>query len=132
MMTSTDPISDMLSRFRNAIAVGKSEVSLPHSNTKLAIAKVLVARGFLVSAKTGQEGKHKALTVVLSRVDTNSPINFLARLSKPGRRVYVQADKIPLVKRGRGIVILSTSAGIMSGDEARAKKLGGELICEVY
>lgn len=132
MMTSTDPISDMLARFRNAIAVGKREVSMPHSNTKLAIAKVLVARGFLVSVKASQTGKHKALTVVLSHADTNSPISFLARLSKPGRRLYVQADKIPTVKRGRGIVILSTSAGFMSGDEARAKKLGGELICEVY
>lgn len=122
----------MLSRFRNALAVGKSEVTMPHSNSKEAVAKVLARRGFVSSVKTEKGESYKMLTVVLNLTDTNSPITHLARISKPGRRVYAQVNKIPPVKHGRGIIIISTSQGVMSGDEAKAKKLGGELICEVY
>ncbi len=132
MMTSTDPIADMLSRIRNGLAVGKQEISLPHSKIKESVAKVLASEGFAdkVSAAT-VEGR-KILTITLSQAGTNSPITYLSRISKPGRRTYAQAGDIPVVKRGRGIVIVSTSSGVMSGNQAKAKKLGGELICEVY
>ena len=92
---------------------------MPHSNIKEDVAKVLVRKGFVVSAKAAKPEKgddYKMLSVVLNLPDTNSPISHLARLSKPGRRLYAQADKIPVVKYGRGIVVVSTSQGVMSGD----------------
>ncbi|HVO86524.1 MAG TPA: 30S ribosomal protein S8 [Candidatus Binatia bacterium] len=130
---ATDPIADMITRIRNAIAAGKDETSLPHSMTKERVAKILARSGFLEDVKQSKdELGHKNLDVVINLPGTNSTITEISRLSKPGRRWYVKSKEIPLVKRGRGIVIISTSAGIMTGEEARAKRLGGELICKVY
>jgi small subunit ribosomal protein S8 len=130
-MVSTDPISDMFTRIRNAIAVNKHEVSMPHSKIKEAVAKILADNGFLDSVSVTGNGI-KTLQISLNAEDTNATITEIARLSKPGRRLYVSTDKIPTVKRGRGIVIVSTSAGVMTGKEAKAKRLGGELIGQVY
>lgn len=132
MITSTDPISDMLTRIRNGRLVGKSEVNMPHSNTKEAVAKILVSQGFLSGLKASKVDGHKNLSITLCGIGENPKVTHLARISKPGRRVYAQAGEIPTVKRGRGIVVISTSKGMMSGSEAKSKGLGGELICEVY
>jgi small subunit ribosomal protein S8 len=131
-LASTDPIADMLSRVRNAIAVNKSQVAMPHSNVKETIAKVLVKNGFLSSAKANQEGGAKRLVITINSEDESAKITEISRLSRPGRRMYVKSPAIPTVKRGRGVVVISTSRGIMSGKDAATQKLGGELICEVY
>lgn len=129
---TSDPIADMLSRIRNAIAVSRSEVTLPHSKPKQTIAKILVDSGFLVSQSEDELDGHKNLTLVINTEGRNPAISSISRMSKPGQRQYVKANEIPRVKRGRGIVVISTSSGVMTGDDARSKNLGGELICEVY
>lgn len=131
-MLSTDPIADMLTRIRNAIAVDCSEISLPHSTQKEGVATILVKNGFLHSAKTTEKNGWKVLNIIIYGQDTNPSITEISRLSRPGRREYVKAKEIPTLKRGRGIVIISTSKGVMSGEEAKNQMLGGELICQVY
>lgn len=130
--TSTDPIADMLTRIRNAIAVNKHEVSLPHSKVKEAVAKLLKDSGFVDNIAVADATVGKNLTITINAEGTNARITEIARLSKPGRREYAGVDKIPTVKRGRGLVIVSTSKGIMSGVEAKKQGVGGELICKVY
>lgn len=129
---NTDPIADMLSRIRNSIAVGQSEVALPHSNLKEAVAMILAENGFLSSAKTKEEAGRKQLLITINDEQKPALITELNRISRPGRRQYIKAKEIPKVKNGRGLVVVSTSRGIMSGDNARQKGLGGELICEVF
>lgn len=129
---STDPIADMLTRIRNAIMVNKTDVSMPHSQLKETVAKVLVNNGFLKDAKMEEEGGRRTLRITIAPENGNATITEIDRLSRPGQRRYVRADNIPVVKRGRGIVIISTSSGVMTGEEAKTKRLGGELICQVY
>ncbi len=131
-LVSTDPIADMLSRIRNAIAVNKMEVRLPHSKIKETVAKVLVDNGFLVGVKSEEIGGHLTLVIKINDENDSSKITEIARLSRPGRRLYVKSPAIPRVKYGRGIVVVSTSKGMMTGQQAASQKLGGELICEVY
>ena len=131
-MTSTDPIADMLTRIRNGIAVQRTEISLPHSNAKEKIAAILVDNGFLAGQSSTELDGQKHLKLVLKNDGENAKISAIARMSKPGQRNYVKSKEIPTVKRGRGIVVISTSGGVMTGSEARSKNLGGELICEVY
>lgn len=130
--TSTDPIADMLSRIRNAIAVRKSEVSLPHSKVKEAVARILKESGFIDNVKVGDETVAKSLTLTINGSNSNARITEIVRLSTPGRREYAKAEKIPVVKRGRGLVIVSTSRGMMTGNDAKKQGVGGELICKVY
>jgi len=132
MSTQTDPIADMLTRIRNAILVNKSEVSLPHSNIKESVAKLLKESNFIDGYKVDKADIGKTLTVNINSSDSNARISEIVRLSKPGRRHYVGAGEIPVVKNGRGIVIISTSKGVMTGDEAKKDNVGGELICKVY
>lgn len=132
MMVSTDPISDMFARIRNATSVNISEVSLPHSKIKEDVAKILVASGYLKDAKVIKSNGRKQLSLAISGPNQPSQMSAISRVSRPGRRMYVAAKEIPTVKRGRGIVIISTSKGLMTGAEAAVKKIGGELICEVY
>lgn len=132
MIVSTDPIADMLSRIRNAIAVGKSEVSMPHSKVKETVASILANSQFIDSVSVEQQELGKVLNITINQPQNGPSITEISRLSKPGRRWYSSADDIPTVKRGRGIVVISTSQGMMTGKQAKAKKLGGELICKVY
>ncbi len=132
VIISTDPISDMFTRIRNAIAVNKSVVTMPHSNNKETVAKILADYGYIASVKAVADGPRKNLEIVINADNEPAKITEIKRLSRPGRRVYVKADEIPAVKRGRGIVVVSTSRGVMTGTEAKAKKVGGELICQVY
>ncbi len=128
-MVSTDPIADMLTRVRNALAVQKTEVQLPHSRVKESVAKILKERGYITEIDVKKDDFRKTMTLTLSGA---APIHEVARVSKPGRRVYTKVKDIPRVKQGRGIVIISTSKGVLSGEEAREQKLGGEVICTVY
>jgi len=128
----TDPIADMLTRIRNAIMASRSLVIMPHSKMKEAIAKILQDNGFIASYKVETNGIFKSLVITVRPEDDAPAITALQRVSKPGRRVYTSAGDIPLVLGGRGMVIVSTSGGVMSGREARAKGLGGELICKVW
>jgi small subunit ribosomal protein S8 len=130
--TSTDPIADMLTRIRNAILVRKHEVSLPHSKIKESVARLLQESNFIDGVSVKDAAVGKTLTVRINDEDSNARITEIVRMSKLGRRHYVNAKEIPVVKRGRGLVIVSTSRGIMTGDKARAEKVGGELICKVY
>ncbi len=128
----TDPIADMFTRIRNAAAINKHVASVPHSKLKETVASILVSNGFLQNVKVEGAGIAKSLQITINDESTNPAITEIKRLSTPGRRVYVTADNIPNVKRGRGIVIISTSKGVMTGKDARAQRLGGELIGQVY
>jgi len=131
-VTTTDPIADMLTRIRNAIAVRKTEISLPHSKIKEHVARSLQANGFLESVSVTDLSVGKQLHIVINPEDENARITEIKRISKPGRRTYSGAKEIPSVKRGRGIIIVSTSKGLMTDKEARQQGLGGELIASVY
>ncbi len=131
-MVSTDPIADMLTRIRNAIMVRKTEVSMPYSRIKEAVAALLAENAFISKVSTDGEGINKRLVITINPSDRNASITEIQRMSKPGRRQYVNVEGIPSVKRGRGIVIVSTSKGVMTGEDARKARLGGELICKVY
>ena len=131
--TTTDPIADMLTRIRNAILVSKNEVILPHSKIKESIAKLLKDSNFLNNVEVVKlPSVGQLLKIKINDVSSNSVITDIKRVSKPGRRVYVSSKEIPLVKQGRGIIIISTSQGIMTGDIAKSRNLGGEIICQVY
>ena len=129
---TTDPIADMLTRVRNAIAVNQVMVSLPYSRVKESVAKILADTNFIDNVKVEGKDKEKKLVLRLASEGHNTRITEIQRISKPGRRAYAKTNDIPVVMQGRGIVIVSTSKGIMSGDEARKNKIGGELICKVY
>lgn len=131
-MVSTDPIADMLTRIRNAVSVRKSEVTLPHSKLKQSVAELLKGNGFLSDVSVADAAVGKTLKIVINHEGENARITEIVRMSKPGRREYSGAKEIPVVKRGRGIVIVSTSKGLMTGDSARKQGLGGELICKIY
>ncbi len=126
-----DTIADMLTRIRNALAVNKDRVEVPYSKMKHAIAEVLKKQGFLGNVSvSGDSPATKIIEIDLS--SATKSINELHRISKPGRRVYASKDEIPKVLGGRGVVILSTSKGIMDGREAKKQSIGGELICKVF
>ena len=132
-MTITDPIADMLTRIRNAQAVQKRYVMMPHSRIKDAIAKVLQDEGFIGRVETVEEGRFPALRIHLRYTEKMAPvIKGIQRVSKPGRRVYTKKDDIPWVRYGLGSVILSTPQGVVSGRQARRLGVGGEILCQVW
>ncbi len=131
-LQSTDPIADLLTRIRNANMVGKTEIRVPTSKLKKVVAEQLVKNHYLADVKV-EDGKPRGtLVVTLAKPGATCPINEIARVSKPGRRVYASAADIPKVKSGRGIVLISTSKGVMTGREAVQNKLGGEVLLKVY
>lgn len=130
--TSTDPIADMLTRIRNAIAVRKTEVLLPHSKVKESVASLLQQNNFVDRVTVSDASIGKTLHITINSEASNARVTEIKRLSTPGRRYYVSAKEIPTVKSGRGIVIVSTSKGMMTGSEAKAAGIGGELICKVF
>lgn len=131
-MQTTDPIADLLTRIRNAKMVGKTEIRVPSSKMKKVIAEQLKKAGYLEAVKVEAAKPRDILVVTINKPGENSVITEITRLSKPGRRVYVKASEIPKVKSGRGIVLVSTSRGIVTGQEAVKQKLGGELLLKVY
>ncbi len=129
-MSMQDPIADMLTRIRNAHAVSKQTVMMSASNTKCAIANSLKEEGFIVDYQVDDQLK-KTLTITLKYYQGKPVISELKRASRPGLRVYKTKDELPKVKDGLGIVVVSTSQGIMSDRQARQRNLGGEVICFV-
>lgn len=127
-MTMTDPIADMLTRLRNAGAVGKTEVRLPTSKLKKAVADVLVAEEYLVEARV----QDRQLRLILRYAKGQPKLTNLHRASTPGRRLYAGSRRLPRVRHGLGVAIISTSQGVMSADDARRRHLGGEVLLEVY
>ena len=129
----TDPISDMLARIRNGSLARHDRVEMPHSNLKKHVADVLKSEGFLDDVRESEGEGRKTLTLVLRYgKDKSSAIDGIRRVSAPGRRVYVRYDRIPRVRSGMGVSILSTSHGVMSDRTAREQKVGGELLCEIW
>lgn len=129
----TDPIADMLTRIRNAIAANHTRVDIPGSKLKMEVARILKEEGYINSFSTKGEGVKYMIRVFL-RYDTKGTpsITHLSRVSRPGRRVYVGSSEIPRVLGGYGVSIVSTSKGLMSGKRARREKVGGEILAEVY
>jgi small subunit ribosomal protein S8 len=124
-MTMTDPIADMLTRIRTAAALRRESVTLPASKTKQAVADVLAKEGYLAGVKTEEQD-------LVLELGGERQLSGIKRISKPGRRVYAGTGKLPRVRQGLGVAIVSTSQGIMSSDEARKRKLGGEILAEVF
>ena len=131
-LQSTDPIADLLTRIRNAAMVGKNEVRLPSSKIKKVVAEQLKANNYLADVKVEAGKPRDTLVITINKPGENSVINEITRMSKPGRRMYVKADEIPKVKSGRGLVLVSTSKGVITGQEAAKQRLGGELLLKVY
>lgn len=131
-LQSTDPIADLLTRIRNAAMVGKHEVRVPASKIKKTIAEQLVKNNYLADVKVEAGKPRDTLVITINKPGENSNITEITRLSKPGRRVYVATTEIPRVKSGRGIVLISTSKGVITGQEAVKQRLGGELLLKVY
>jgi small subunit ribosomal protein S8 len=140
----TDPISDMLTRIRNAQLVKKSEVVLPYSKLKLAVLKVMEREDWIkdvatikpdIKIKKVKDGGIKFEQLKLGLIydaDGDGKIKSIQRVSKPGKRVYASKDNLPKVLNGWGMAIISTSQGLMTDNEARKKGLGGEVVCEIY
>ena len=132
-MRLTDPVADMLSRIRNAIRARHQKVDIPASKLKTEIARILKEEGFIANFKPAEEEGHKVVRVYLKYGNNNEAvISNIARVSRPGCRVYVGRDEIKRVQSGLGISIMTTPRGVMTGRQARREGVGGEILCEVW
>ena len=132
-MSMTDPISDMLTRIRNATMVRHDRTDLPASKMKLEIAKILKQEGFIRTFKLLEEGPQGVIRIYLKySEDGESVIHGLRRVSKPGRRVYRGVTELPQVRSGLGVAVVSTSRGVVTDAQARRLQVGGEVLCEVW
>jgi len=132
-MSFTDPIADMITRIRNAQLRTLNKVSIPNSTFRAKILDVLKEEGYISDYKFLTDKKNKGSLLVDLKYSNGLPvIKEISRVSKPGRRIYTRAESIPKIKNGLGIVIVSTSMGIMSDNDARSKNIGGEIICRVF
>ena len=127
----SDPVADMLTRIRNAHMVDKKEVNIPASNLKSAIASVMQQEGYIESFSVDGEAASKTLIIKLKYYDDKPVIDSLERISKPSLRVYVKSTEMPSIMNGLGIVIVSTPKGVMTGQNAAAQNIGGEVLCSV-
>lgn len=133
MSSINDPIADMLTRLRNAVAVGHERVSMPSSKLKVTIAQILVDEGYIDRFELSENGHRKSLELVLRYGERRQPaIEGIKRISRPGHRVYKGASDLPRVQGGLGVAVVSTSQGLMPDREARRRRLGGEILCEVW
>lgn len=132
-MSMSDPLADMLTRLRNAVMAKFNTVTMPKSNVKVSVAKVLKDEGFISDYHLSEEGVQGTLTIDLKYGPNKQDVIVgIKRVSKPGLRKYAKAAKIPKVLDGLGIAIISTSSGIVTDKVARSKNMGGEIICEVW
>ena len=132
-MSFTDPIADMITRIRNAQLRALNTVSIPNSKLRAKILEVLKEEGYISDYKPSSNEKNNKFLLVNLKYNNGIPvIREISRVSKPGRRVYSKAESIPKIKNGLGIAIVSTSKGIMTDNDARLKKIGGEIICKVF
>ena len=127
-----DPIADLLTRIRNAGMVKQESVDAPFSKIKLKIAEILMQRGFILELKKMKRGDKKFLRIFLKYEESKPRISGLRRISSPGQRIYKKSSDLKRVRAGFGFSIVSTSKGIITGDEARKKRLGGEVLCEIW
>ena len=129
----SDPIADMLTRIRNGMAARHHKVEIPGSKVKIELARILKEEGYVANYRVATENHKKTLKVYLKyRPDNRPVITRLTRVSKPGRRVYVDAQRIPRVIGGMGVSVLTTSKGVMTGRQAKGLGIGGEVLCTVY
>ena len=131
-LQSTDPIADLLTRIRNASMVGKNEVRVPSSKIKKVVAEQLKKAKYLTDVRVEAGKPRDTLVITINKLGENCAITEITRMSKPGRRVYAAASDIPRIKSGRGMLLISTSKGVMPGHEAYKQRLGGELLLKVY
>ncbi|MFH1147629.1 MAG: 30S ribosomal protein S8 [Pseudomonadota bacterium] len=131
-MSMTDPLSDMLTRLRNAGMARFEKVDVPFSNVKVSIVKILKDEGFVKNYKIIKEMGQTAIRIYLKYEGSKSVIKEIKRISKPSRRIYVRKDEIPKIRQGLGIAIVSTSKGVMADRAAREAAVGGELLCQVW
>ena len=129
---TTDPVADLITRIRNAIAVGKTEIRVPTSKLKFAVADKLQKTNYLAKVELEKAEPRSILHIVINDEGENARINEITKVSTPGRRIYAGVAEIPKVKSGRGTVLVSTSKGIMTGQEAVRNKLGGEILVRVW
>jgi small subunit ribosomal protein S8 len=129
----TDPISDMLTRIRNATTVRHDRADVPASKMKLEIAKILKQEGFIRTFKMLEEGPQGLIRIYLKYADDGEPaIHGVQRVSKPGRRVYRGVDELPKVRAGLGVAVISTNRGVLTDEQARSLRVGGEVLCEIW
>lgn len=132
-MSMTDPIADLLTRVRNASRAQHEKVDVPASNIKEQVARILKNEGYVADYRRIEDNRQGVLRIYLKyETGRDSAITLIERISTPGRRKYVKATEVPRVIRGLGIAILSTSSGVMTDKEARAAKVGGEVLCYVW
>lgn len=129
---TTDSIADMLIRIKNALATGKGEVMVPHSNLKEAIAQILVNEKYVTGMESLDTKPQKQMKISLRYQDSLPAISGVKRVSKPGRRLYASSGQIPVTLSGYGITVLSTNQGVLTDKEARKKNVGGEVICQIW
>lgn len=131
-LQSTDQIADLITRIRNAIMVNKNEISVPASKLKLAVLEGLKRTNFIADFNVIEAIPRNSIHVVINENNEAPRINEITKVSKPGRRVYAGVNELPKVKSGRGIILISTSKGVMTGDEAKKARLGGEILVKVW
>ena len=131
-LQSTDQIADLITRIRNAISANKNEILVPTSKLKVAVAEILVKNGYLASYDVVEGTPRGMLHVVINEPGTVASLSEITKVSKPGRRVYSAAADLPTVKSGRGMIIVSTSKGLMTGKDAKKNHLGGEILVRVW
>jgi small subunit ribosomal protein S8 len=129
----TDPIADMLTRIRNAVAVAQDRVAMPASSLREGVARILASEGYIDRFELSSDSSKPTLTLILRYGSRRTPaISGLKRISRPGHRVYREADSLPRVQGGLGVAVVSTSQGLLPDREARRRRLGGEIVCEVW
>jgi small subunit ribosomal protein S8 len=131
-MSLSDPVADYLARVRNAISAKHDKVDIPASRVKVEITRILKEEGFIQNYKIQEDKVQGTIRVFLKYSDGSPVITGLKQVSKPGRRIYAHKDKVPKVVGGLGISIVSTSRGIMTGDQSHKVGVGGEVLCQVW
>ena len=132
-MSLSDPIGDMIARIKNAQVRNHKKLELPSSNFKVKIVDVLKNEGFIIDYKVNKKETNKADLMINLKYNSGSPvISTIERISKPGRRIFSSAESLPKINNGLGIAIISTPKGVMTDQDARKQKLGGEIICKVF
>jgi len=131
-MPVTDPISDFLTRIRNASRAQKVRVEIPSSNIKVGLAEILKKSGYIYDFRVEEDKKQNVITVLLKYADGSPAIHGLKRISKPGLRIYTESNKLPRVLNGLGTAVISTSQGLLTDKEARKQSTGGEVLCYIW
>jgi small subunit ribosomal protein S8 len=132
-MSMTDPISDLLTRIRNATTVRHDRTDVPASKMKLEVAKILKQEGFIRTFKVIEEGPQGMIRIYLKYAEDGEPvIHGLKRVSRPGCRIYRGVDDLPRVQNGLGVAVISTNRGVLTDEQARGLRVGGEILCEIW